>query len=126
MHACSEQAPGGTGKIFVFQALVDMLRGRGEIVLAVASSGLAALLLPSGRTVHSQFRIPIDTKEGSFCFIKQLDDARFELLKRISLIIYDEAPCHERVIFECLDRSFCSLMHKSKTNFGGIPLIFWW
>ena len=37
------QAPGGTGKTYVFQALIDMLRGCGKIVLAVGSSGLAAL-----------------------------------------------------------------------------------
>ncbi|XP_054782872.1 uncharacterized protein LOC129290186 [Prosopis cineraria] len=45
---------GGTGKTFLWNALSSSLRAKGEIVLTVASSGIAATLLPSGRTAHSR------------------------------------------------------------------------
>ncbi|CAK8560424.1 unnamed protein product [Lathyrus sativus] len=48
---------GGTGKTFLYRALMASLRSRGEIVLATASSGIAATLLPGCRTAHSRFKI---------------------------------------------------------------------
>ncbi|XP_031095170.1 uncharacterized protein LOC115999462 [Ipomoea triloba] len=49
---------------------------KGEIVLNVASSGIASLLLPGGRTAHSRFVIPICVNENSTCNIKQGGDFR--------------------------------------------------
>ena len=46
--------PGGTGKTHVYRILLARVRQRGDIALAVASSGNAALLLNGGRTVHVQ------------------------------------------------------------------------
>ncbi|XP_020094143.1 uncharacterized protein LOC109714116 [Ananas comosus] len=50
---------GGTGKTYLWQTIIAKLRSEAEIVLAVASSGIASLLLPGGRTAHSRFKIPI-------------------------------------------------------------------
>ncbi|CAN7104026.1 unnamed protein product, partial [Brassica rapa subsp. narinosa] len=46
---------GGTGKTFLWRLLAAAVRSRGEIVLNVASSGIASLLLQGGRTAHSRF-----------------------------------------------------------------------
>ncbi|KAL8143786.1 hypothetical protein V2J09_016818 [Rumex salicifolius] len=43
----------GTGKTFIWRALSTCIRFKGEIVLTVASSGNATLLIPGGRTAHS-------------------------------------------------------------------------
>lgn len=51
---------GGTGKTYQWNTIVYYLRARKRIVLTVASSGVASLLLPNGRTAHSRFKIPID------------------------------------------------------------------
>ncbi|XP_071719249.1 uncharacterized protein [Rutidosis leptorrhynchoides] len=48
---------GGTGKTFLWKTLSAALRSKGEIVLNVASSGIAALLLSGGRMAHSRFHI---------------------------------------------------------------------
>ena len=40
--------PGGTGKTFLYDLLLARVRSQGEVALAVASSGLAALLLAGG------------------------------------------------------------------------------
>ncbi|XP_019158572.1 PREDICTED: uncharacterized protein LOC109155340 [Ipomoea nil] len=53
---------GGTGKTFMWRALSSELRSKGQIVLNVASSGIASLLLPGGRTAHSSCRIMRLTK----------------------------------------------------------------
>ncbi|XP_057723392.1 uncharacterized protein LOC130939297 [Arachis stenosperma] len=62
---------GGTGKTFVWKTLASALRSKGDIVLTVASSGIASLLLPGGRTAHSRFAIPLNLDEFSTCNIKQ-------------------------------------------------------
>ncbi|KAK2402282.1 ATP-dependent DNA helicase PIF1 [Trifolium repens] len=43
--------------------LAAAIRSKGDIVLTVASSGIASLLLPGGRTAHSKFKILVPTFE---------------------------------------------------------------
>jgi putative protein kinase ArgK-like GTPase of G3E family len=62
---------GGTGKTFVWTTLLSRLRRQGKIMLVVASSGIASLLLLGGRTAHSRFKIPIDLHDESICNITQ-------------------------------------------------------
>ncbi|XP_016192896.1 uncharacterized protein LOC107633811 [Arachis ipaensis] len=62
---------GGTGKTFVWKTLAVTIRSKDQIVLMVASSGIASLLLPGGRTAHSHFAIPINLDEFSTCNINQ-------------------------------------------------------
>ncbi|XP_076939771.1 uncharacterized protein LOC143608686 [Bidens hawaiensis] len=80
---------GGTGKTYLWKTLSASIRSKGEIVLNVASSGIASLLLEGGRTAHSRFIIPINLTEDSQC---QGNTDVSELLKKTSLIICDEAP----------------------------------
>ncbi|XP_019189858.1 PREDICTED: uncharacterized protein LOC109184316 [Ipomoea nil] len=44
---------GGTGKTFLWKTISAALRSKGEVVLNVASSGIASLLLPGGVGLHS-------------------------------------------------------------------------
>ncbi|CAI9265811.1 unnamed protein product [Lactuca saligna] len=44
--------PGGTGKTFLYKALLAEVRSHGHIALATASSGAAANNMPMGRTSH--------------------------------------------------------------------------
>ncbi|KAF8100750.1 hypothetical protein N665_0218s0088 [Sinapis alba] len=88
---------GGTGNTFLWKLLSATIRSRGDIVLNVASSGIASLLLEGGRTAHSRFGIPLNPDEFSskFCF-------------------------------EALDRSLLSIMgNNSDSPFGGkvLPVI---
>ena len=66
--------PAGTGKTFVYNTLLANVRSKGNIALAVASSGIAALLLDGGRTAHSRFKIPLVTNETSNCNISVQSD----------------------------------------------------
>ena len=82
---------GGTGKTYMWRTLASYIRSKKQICLTVASSGIASLLLPGGRTAHSMFKIPIPTMESSTCNIDKGSD-RAELLKMAKLIIWDEVP----------------------------------
>ncbi|WOH08400.1 hypothetical protein DCAR_0727840 [Daucus carota subsp. sativus] len=50
---------GGCGKTFLWQTIYAKLRSQRKIVLPVASSGIAVVLLPGGRIAHSRFHIPL-------------------------------------------------------------------
>ncbi|RYR39168.1 hypothetical protein Ahy_A09g044633 [Arachis hypogaea] len=61
---------GRCGKSFIWNGLSSTIRSRRKIVLNVASSGIASLLLPGGKTAHSRFSIPITITDKSTCNIK--------------------------------------------------------
>ncbi|KAK4386068.1 hypothetical protein Sango_2477400 [Sesamum angolense] len=58
---------GGIGKTFLYRTLLASFRNDGCIILATATSGIAANLLPGGRTTHSKFKIPIKFEPMAMC-----------------------------------------------------------
>ncbi|KAG5012774.1 hypothetical protein JHK86_025035 [Glycine max] len=84
---------GGTGKTFMWKTLAFALCSKGDIVLIVASSGIASLLLPNDRTAHKKF-----------------------VIHATKLIIWDEAPMARRYCFEALDKTLNDIMF---VVFGG-------
>ncbi|KAL7155177.1 hypothetical protein ABFS83_03G058200 [Erythranthe nasuta] len=100
---------GGTGKTFVWRTLSAALRSKGEIVLTVASSGIAALLISGGRTAHSRFAIPFNLNEDSTCNIAA-GTPLSELIIKSKLIIWDEAPMMHKHCFEAVDRSLKDIL----------------
>lgn len=62
---------GGTGKTFLWRTITLSLRAKEKIILAVASSGIASLLLPGARAAHSRIKIPVDVVEGASCNISK-------------------------------------------------------
>ena len=118
---------GGTGKTYLWKTLIAYLRSQGKIVLAVASFGIAALLLLGGRTAHSRFQIPIIVIEESTYGIKQGTHAA-ELMTKVSLIIWDEALMAHRNCFEAVDHSLRDLLRFTDINsadktFGGKAIV---
>ncbi|KAG5546078.1 hypothetical protein RHGRI_018302 [Rhododendron griersonianum] len=94
--------PGGTGKSFLYRALLATVRSTKGIALATATSGVAASILPNGRTAHSRFKIPLERDGKITCNVgKQTGLAK--LLRATSLIIWDEASMAKRQTIEALD-----------------------
>jgi hypothetical protein len=91
-----------------------------KIVLTVASSGVASLLLPNGRTAHSRFRIPIDVDELSMCDIKR-GTKLADLIAITDLIIWDEALMMNKQCFEALDRSLRDILSEKEETLQNIP-----
>jgi hypothetical protein len=114
---------GGTDKTFVWTMLLSCLQGQGKIVLAIASSGIASLLLLGDKIAHSRFKIPIDLHDELTCNITQQMKVA-ELVRKANLIIWDEASMMHRRAFEAVDRTLRDLMqlddaHATKKIFGG-------
>ncbi|KAI3745925.1 hypothetical protein L6452_08337 [Arctium lappa] len=117
-----------TCKTFLWKTLSTSIRSIGEIVLNVALSSIASLLITGGRTTHSRFQIPLILNEYSLCYIK-LDNDVDKLIKKTRLIIWDEAPMVHRYVFEALDRSMNDIFGSqgitdSEMLFGGKVVIF--
>ncbi|KAL6518025.1 hypothetical protein OROMI_033726 [Orobanche minor] len=113
---------------FVWKTLSAAIRSRGGIVLNVASSGIASLLLPGGRTAHSRFAIPLNLNEISTCNIKQPSELA-ELIEKTDLTIWDEVTMMNRFCFEALDRSLRDIMRNKRSEaynepFGGKVIVF--
>jgi hypothetical protein len=85
------QGPGSTGKTFLYKTLCYYYRGQGKVVLYIALTGIAALLLPDGCTSHSQFRIPLELDESSVSTITKTSRLG-ALLRSTDLIIWDKVP----------------------------------
>ncbi|RYR48040.1 hypothetical protein Ahy_A07g034036 [Arachis hypogaea] len=100
---------GGTGKTFLYRVLSARLRSEKRVVINVASSGIASLLLPGGKTAHSMFNIPVELTEDTVCRIKK-DSAKAEVVRLADLIIWDEALMTNKLAFEALDRTLRDIM----------------
>ncbi|PVH66941.1 hypothetical protein PAHAL_1G389900 [Panicum hallii] len=105
---------------------IEFPESKGKLALAVASSGIASLLLPGGRTPHSRFKFPLDIRENSMCNIKK-NTHLAELIQQTSLIVWDEAPVNHKYLFEALDRSLRDILSENRPNaqdkqFGGITV----
>ncbi|XP_022893201.1 uncharacterized protein LOC111407769 [Olea europaea var. sylvestris] len=85
--------PGGTGKIFLYKALLSVVRSQNAIALAIASSGVVASLLPGGI-----------------------------LLKMCKLIIWDEAPMVNQCAVEAVDKMLKDI-NDCNLPFGGKAMV---
>jgi ATP-dependent DNA helicase PIF1 len=95
--------------------------------LVVASSGIAALLLPGGRTPHSRFKIPLEIKQNYMCNVKKNTNLS-ELIIQSFLIIWDEASVNHSYYFEALDRTLWNILSDSipdakEKQFGGKTVV---
>jgi hypothetical protein len=115
--------PGGTGKTYLYKALLAKIRSQNKIAVATATSGVATSILPGGRTAHSRFKIPLTIEDGTFCsFTKQSGTAK--LLQTTSLILWDEASMTKRQAVEALDNSLRDIMDRHELPFGGKTIVF--
>ncbi|ONM31301.1 hypothetical protein ZEAMMB73_Zm00001d040413 [Zea mays] len=115
--------PGGTGKTYLYRVLLTTLRSQGKIAVATTTSSVAASIMPGGRTAHSRFKIPLTIDDGGVCsFTKQSGTA--ELLRKASLIIWDEASMTKRQAVEALDNSMRDIMGRPELPFGGKTIVF--
>ncbi|XP_058774322.1 uncharacterized protein LOC131648594 [Vicia villosa] len=117
---------GGTGKTFMWITLSSALRSQKKIVLTAASSGIASLLLPGGRTAHSKFKIPVPKLDNSTCNIDK-DTEHSQLFEATDVIIWDEAPMSHKNYFKALDKTLKDVMSKKgveNTIFGGKVVVF--
>jgi len=64
-------AAGGYGKTFLCNTIAAEVRRKGQVVLCIALSGIAVLLLDRGKISHLHFKIPLSINENSMAGLKQ-------------------------------------------------------
>ncbi|SGY57450.1 BQ5605_C006g04273 [Microbotryum silenes-dioicae] len=95
--------------------------GKGKYALAVTSSGIAALLLPKGRTAPSRFKIPIDIFDDSTCNVPKQGQLA-KLFRMCDLIVWDDAPMQHCQCFQLVDRMLQDVRF-STARFGGLTVV---
>ena len=116
---------GGTGKTYLWNAIITKIRFNNKIFLAVASSRIAFLLLPMGRTAHSRFQILLLIDKSSTCHIKKGNHLA-KLIEKTSLILWDKAPINNRYCFEALDKTLPRFKKQLRTTIWRNDYYFRW
>ena len=114
--------PGGAGKTYLYQALLHGVRGDGEVALACAWSGIAAVLLEGGRTCHSRFGLPVPMPRDAVTSSITAQSSRAEVLRRARILVWDEAPMAPKEALEAVDKLLRDLTD-SDLPFGGKVLV---
>lgn len=116
-------APGGTGKTFLLNILLAKVRSENGIILALASSGIAATLLNGGRTAHSGLQLPLnlDSSDEPSCSVKR-GTAKAKMLQRCKAIIWDECTMSHKKALEAANRMLKDV-RANDDLFGGIVII---
>ncbi|XP_019244248.1 PREDICTED: ATP-dependent DNA helicase PIF2-like [Nicotiana attenuata] len=114
--------PGGSGKTFLYCALLATVRSKGFVALATKTSGVAASILPGGWTTHSRFKFPINVDEKFSCNISKQSSLAC-LVRDAKLIVWDEVSMAKKNMIEALDSLVKDLMDTNML-FGGKVVIF--
>ncbi len=120
---------GDTGKTFLYSCLLSTVRAQGRVAIAVASSGIVALLLDGGRTAHSCFKIPVQALNNtSTCYISR-DSELAALLEAATLIMWDKVVMMHMHVFEAINRFLQDIMAVINPTFkflpfGGLVVVF--
>ncbi|XP_074277522.1 uncharacterized protein LOC141601151 [Silene latifolia] len=105
-----------------YKAIIQHVRSMGKICLPTATSEIAASNLPTGRTTHSRFKIPLDTDETLTCDVPKQGGLAC-LIREATLIIWDEALMAKRENIEAVNMLFQDVCNSSQL-FGGKVIVF--
>ena len=114
--------PGGCGKTYLLTAICSFFHRQRKKVWVCASSGIAATVIPTGKTAHSRLKIPVNCLDHSTLNITN-GSILWKELQSVKLLVYDEISMASRNILDAIDRTFRDILDDSKP-FGGIKVIF--
>merc|ERR1712112_60913 len=105
-------AKGGCGKTFILNGIlkkVHSLEGGGCVALAMATTGIAAILLAKGRTFHSRMKAPLNPDDESMLRIPAQSELA-KLVRMARLLVVDEATMLNNRQLAAMDHSLKDLM----------------
>ena len=114
-------ARGGCGKTYLLNAILNSVRTLepgGCVALAMATTGIAAILLQLGRTFHSRMKAPLTPDSDSTLTISAQSNLA-KLIRMSKLILIDEATMLDRHLLEAMDRTLRDIMGQPDLPFGG-------
>lgn len=115
-HCFFVDGPGGTGKTFLYETLINILHGMNKRVLAIAFTGIASILLSGGKTCHTAFRLPLFLQPDSSC--REKAD-----LQKVDVIIWDEASMSSSDMLEIVYHLLRDIMRREDIPFGGKVMV---
>ena len=117
--------PGGTGKSFLIQKMVDSLKQRGIQYQVCALTGCAAVLLGVGaKTLHSWTGMGLAMGQKDDIIKKIVYNKKTAgSIKKTKVLIFDEVSMLSLKLFEAIN-SALKVIKKNQAAFGGIQVIF--
>lgn len=113
---------GGTGKTYVYKTICLYMQLRKKLFRSTAFTGIAAILLPEGMTVHKAFALPVPLLPDSTSNLKyQSNESNY--LRNVSVIIVDKAPMLPKYALEIMDSTLQKIMNNNLPFGGKIVLL---
>lgn len=113
--------PGGTGKTYLYETIYYYCVVEGFNCIITAWTGIAASLLPTGRTVHSTFKLPLNLTETATCNIRN-NSTEWRKLKKADIILWDECSMAESRALTAVNE-FLKELEQTSVPFGGKVII---
>ncbi|XP_058790186.1 uncharacterized protein LOC131663673 [Phymastichus coffea] len=113
--------PGGSGKTYVYETIYYKLTSENIKICSMAFTGIAATLLPNGKTVHKTFGLPVPLFQDSSSNIKaQSQEA--QILRETDVFIWDEISMAPRYALKIVNKTLQNFMDNN-LPFGGKIII---
>ena len=112
--------PGGTGKTYTYNRIIQYCKKRGIIISCFAYTGIAASLLEDGKTLHSGFGIPL-SNTGAIKTTLPVNSIQRKRLNATQVILIDEISMVPKGILEFISMLMKQFknMDDSGEHFGG-------
>lgn len=91
-------------------------------VQAMAWTGIAAILLKGGQTVHSTFQLPLNLNDTTTCGLKVNSKAALAIREK-KIIIWDEISMADIHAFNAIDRFLQDLCENNELFGGKIVIV---
>ncbi|MGF7232382.1 AAA family ATPase, partial [Arachidicoccus sp.] len=114
--------PGGSGKTYTYQTLCHLFRGEDIKYKTSSWMGIAANLLPDGRTMHRTFGLPFGEIDHESSSNAKPNSKLGEELKETDVFIIDEVSMVSKHVLRIIDKKLQEIM-ENKLPFGGKILI---
>ncbi len=113
-------APGGTGKTFLLNLLLEKVRQQKKMLLLLLHQELRKLC----RTAHSAFKLPLNLAhtETPTCKIAK-GTGMATILKQCQLIVWDECTMANKLAPKALDRTLRDIRETQQAAFGGVTVL---
>ncbi|GAB0097573.1 hypothetical protein DMENIID0001_132250 [Sergentomyia squamirostris] len=114
--------PGGTGKTFLYETVYYYCVVHNFHCVVTAWTGIAATLLPTGRTGHSVFKLPLYMSETTKCNIEH-DSPEGHNLRDADIILWDECSMVDTFALTAVDNFLRESMRNSRTAYSGKVIV---
>jgi hypothetical protein len=97
---------GGSGKTTLTKKILAASRSKEVLCLGCASTGLAATNYDNFDTAHGLFKFPVteegedEDEDGQYMSKLRENKERMDLLEQTQVIVWDEFPSYNKIIFE--------------------------